>query len=115
MGPLAYSSSDIMCCCPSNADKRPNPPRDWALTFKRTHALYNIAISNNITQFKTQSTLWGVKDAINTKFVIESRTNPALKTKMEVLDLNYPNRLYNPFLLLEGTSLAITMCVIYVP
>ncbi|PLW23303.1 hypothetical protein PCASD_10954 [Puccinia coronata f. sp. avenae] len=85
-----------------HGQERPNPLRDWALTFKRTHALYNIAISNNITQFKTQSTLWGVKDAINTKFVIESRTNPALKTKMEVLDLNYPNRLYNPFLLLEG-------------
>jgi hypothetical protein len=85
------------------------------MTFKRTHALYDIAITNNITQFKTKSTLWGVKDAINRKFVIESRTNPALKTKMGVLDLNYPNRLFNPFLLLKGTSLAITMWVFYVP
>ncbi|PLW52727.1 hypothetical protein PCANC_16005 [Puccinia coronata f. sp. avenae] len=80
----------------------PNPPRDWAVTFKRSHALYNIAMLRNITMFKTQSTTWGVKDAINTRFIIESRTNPALEEMMGVLDLNYPNRLYNPFLTLEG-------------
>ncbi|PLW49893.1 hypothetical protein PCANC_07137 [Puccinia coronata f. sp. avenae] len=82
--------------------KRPTPLRDWAVTIKRLHALYDIAMLKNITQFKTQSTSWGVRDAINTRFVIESRSNTALKDMMEALDLNYPNCLYNPFLTLEG-------------
>jgi hypothetical protein len=85
-----------------NANKCPTPLRDWAVTIKRSHALYDIAMLKNITQFKTQSTSWGVRDAINTRFVIESRSNTALKDMMEALDLNYPNRLYNPFLTLEG-------------
>ncbi|PLW21644.1 hypothetical protein PCANC_03188 [Puccinia coronata f. sp. avenae] len=82
--------------------ERLNAPRQWRKTLNDTHALYDIATTQNITLFRDQSTLLGVKDTINTRFVTESRSNPALKLKMEGFDLNCPGRLYDPFLRLEG-------------
>jgi hypothetical protein len=66
--------------------------------------LYDIFMEHNITQFRTQSQILGVKDSINTRFVEESRGDNAVKAKMAALDLNYPTRLYNPFLRLEGLA-----------
>jgi hypothetical protein len=66
--------------------------------------LYDIFMAHNITQFRTQSQRLGVKDSINTRFVEESRTDNAVKAKMAALDLNYPTRLYNPFLRLKGMA-----------
>ncbi|KNZ48692.1 hypothetical protein VP01_547g1, partial [Puccinia sorghi] len=75
-------------------------------TFKKSAAyvrkLYDIAMGINITRFKTKQKVFGVIDSINTKFKTEDRTNPAMKTKMELLDRNSPASLYNPFLNLEG-------------
>jgi hypothetical protein len=46
--------------------------------------------------------LLGVKDTINTRFVTDSPSVPAIKEQMEDLDMNHPTCLYNPFLRLEG-------------
>ncbi|PLW13751.1 hypothetical protein PCANC_17890 [Puccinia coronata f. sp. avenae] len=83
-------------------NESPNPPRSWATTIKDSMRLYDIFMEHNITQFRTQSQILGVKDSINTRFVEESRGDNAVKAKMAALDLNYPTRLYNPFLRLEG-------------
>ncbi|PLW12080.1 hypothetical protein PCANC_21933, partial [Puccinia coronata f. sp. avenae] len=82
--------------------KCPNPPWRWLSTIDDSYRLFTIATAVNITQFKNCSTLLGVKDAINTRFVNDSQTNPAVKAQMAELDLNSPSRLYNPFLKLLG-------------
>ena len=57
----------------------------------------------NITRFKTKKLRYGVTDSINTKFILDSRTDPEMKVKMDELDKDCPSALYNPFLNLEGT------------
>ncbi|PLW06567.1 hypothetical protein PCANC_26024 [Puccinia coronata f. sp. avenae] len=79
-----------------------NPPRLWAETKMKTYHLFDTAMGVNLTSFLKKKTALGVADAINTRFITESRSDGSLKEKMESLDLNSPASLFNPFLNLEG-------------
>jgi hypothetical protein len=68
----------------------------------KTYHLFDTAMGVNLTSFLKKKTALGVTDAINTRFITESRSDGSLKEKMESLDLNSPASLFNPFLNLEG-------------
>ncbi|KAI9627287.1 hypothetical protein KEM48_009913 [Puccinia striiformis f. sp. tritici PST-130] len=79
-----------------------NQSRDWATTRSDSHHLYSVATKESMAQFKKESLRLGIKDAINIRFLTESKTNTALKEKMASLELDNPIKLHNPWLELKG-------------
>ncbi|KAA1111795.1 hypothetical protein PGT21_012556 [Puccinia graminis f. sp. tritici] len=80
----------------------PNVLRSWASTRAETERLFSVATSVNMTQFKKQSLVSGIKDAINIRLLTDAKTSERVNETMEQLQSTDSHRLYNAFLRLHG-------------
>ncbi|EFP93552.2 uncharacterized protein PGTG_19548 [Puccinia graminis f. sp. tritici CRL 75-36-700-3] len=92
----------LTLCCWLSSGQCKNPARNWFRTRADTHDLYSIATTVNMSQFNKQSLLLGVKDALNTRVILQSKSDPGFKERIGLLHSTSPDRLYNSFLRLEG-------------
>ncbi|KAA1114601.1 hypothetical protein PGT21_014993 [Puccinia graminis f. sp. tritici] len=82
--------------------KFPRGERHWETTKSNTHKLFNIATTESNAQYIRKGRKYGLKDTINNKFIIESKSDPRVKERMENFAQDSPHRLYNPILELIG-------------
>ncbi|KAA1082635.1 hypothetical protein PGT21_009053 [Puccinia graminis f. sp. tritici] len=82
--------------------KFPRGERHWETTKSNTHKLFNIATTESNAQYIRKGRKYGLKDTINNKFIIESKSDPQVKERMENFAQGSSHRLYNPILELIG-------------
>ena len=83
--------------------------RSWKETRERTYELYLCETEESHAAMVQKSKLYGITDAQNNRFFLESKKNPRLREEMEALEDQVEEkwRLFNPFLELEGNDLFI--------
>ena len=78
--------------------------RSWTETRERTYELYTCETEESHAAMVRKAKHYGITDARNNRFLLESKKNVRIREEMEDLedDREEKWRLFNPFLELEG-------------
>ena len=78
--------------------------RKWTETRKRTYKLYNCETQQSHTELLWRAKRYGITNAQNNRFLLDSKKNTRIRDLMEALEVNQLEKwkLFNPFLKLEG-------------
>lgn len=92
-------------------DQKKLTPRDWEQTRRQTKELHNLSKEvGNIDEFEKRSSRYGIRDALNAKFVKKNQdisrntdlTPQERQVEFDTLNETHGDHIYNPFLRLPG-------------
>ncbi|KAI9623290.1 hypothetical protein KEM48_009532 [Puccinia striiformis f. sp. tritici PST-130] len=76
--------------------------RNWSETVDRTYDLYCAEVEESHAEHLRRRQQYGLTDATNNRFLLDSKKNLRIRKLMEKLEEEAPEKLFNPFLELEG-------------
>ncbi|KNE91382.1 hypothetical protein PSTG_15205 [Puccinia striiformis f. sp. tritici PST-78] len=76
--------------------------RNWSETVDRTYDSYCAEVEERHAEHLQRRQQYGLTDAINNRFLLSSKKNLRIRKLMEKLEEEAPEKLFNPFLELEG-------------
>ncbi|POW19850.1 hypothetical protein PSHT_04232 [Puccinia striiformis] len=76
--------------------------RNWTETIDRSYDLYCAEVEESHAEHLRRRQEYGLTDAINNRFLLESKKNLRIRKIMEKLEAEEPDKLFNTFLELEG-------------
>jgi hypothetical protein len=78
--------------------------RKWTETRARTYELYDCETRQSHAELLRRAKRYGITDARNNRFLLDSKKNTRIRDLMEALEGNQSEKwkLFNPFLKLEG-------------